>query len=320
VSTINGPATRRQFTADEQLDQVIEAGDYFGTTSSKYACVWRFDGSTAVRVGVPNPDYRSMSTLGSGETLRDALSRVPMFQSDPFILHRMALPPGAYYPRIARPIDQHPDDVSRGHWEPSSADALVGTLNQVRSLVGMLDTVFQAVHPSTANMSCFGSTIRNLIILACTECEAQWRAVLLAHGYAVSRPKTGDFVKLMPAMRLDEYHVKLRHFPWLPAIAPYAGWDASAPTQTLAWYDDYNAVKHDREAAFDRATLANAISSVAAVWVMVAAQFGDRGIREFDDLSRYFHFEHLPRWRYSEVYIYGYDGFNSEAGPTRYPF
>jgi len=321
VSAITTRRTRQRPPApDEQVDHEIKPGDYFGTTSSKGGQVWYFDGSKAVRAGVPNPDYRSMATVEPGETLRDALARVPMFASETFILHRMVLPPGAYYPRIARPVDQHPDDVPSGRWEPGSADVLVGTLNQVRSLVGMLDAIFQAVHPSAANMSCFGSATRNLIILACTECEAQWRGVLLAHSYSAARLKTDDYVKLMPAMRLGEYQVKLQHFPWLPAIAPYSGWEASAPTQTLPWYDDYNAVKHDREASFERATLENAISSVAAVWVMIAAQFGVHGVREFDDLSRYFHLASVPRWRYSDAYTYGYDGFNSEAGARKYPF
>lgn len=121
-------------------------------------------------------------------------------------------------------------------------------------------------------------------------------------------------------MRLDEYSVKLQHYPWLPAVTPYAGWDKADPTETLTWYDSYNAVKHDREKDFHRATLQNAIASVAAAWVMVAAQFGYTGVREFDDLNRYFHFEHLPRWRYSDAYTYGYEGFNSEAGPRTYPF
>jgi hypothetical protein len=299
---------------------VIVAGDHFGTTSSSNACVWQFDGATAIRVGVPNPDHLSTAVLANGETLREALARVPMFSNKRFVLHRMTLPPGAYHPRIARPVDQHPKDFPGGHWEAGLSHALIATLNQMRSLVGMLDEVFQSVHPAAENMDCYGAATRNLIILACTECEAQWRAVLLANGYPQLRPTTSDFVKLMPAMRLDKYCVTLRHAPWLAPVAPFKGWATAAPTQSLPWYNDYNAVKHDRETAFDRATLANAISAVAAVWIMVAAQFGGRGMREFDDLSRYFQLVQVPTWRYSDVYTYGYAGFTDNGGPKPYAF
>ena len=300
------------------MDQIISPDDYFGMTGSQRRQVWHFDGATAVRVGVVNPDRGSKVTLAPGQTLRDALSTV--FANDEFVLHRMALPPGAYYRRIARPIDQHPlqspgtsPDLRNG------PDLLVGSLNQVRSLVEMLDTIFQTVQPVEFNMNCFGTTIRNLVILGCTECEAQWRGVMTANGY--ERPRnTADYVKLLPAMRLSEYEVKLQHSPWLPGIAPFRGWNASAPTYSIAWYDDYNAAKHDRIASFERASLRSALQAVVAVWIMIAAQYGTAGTREFSDLDRYFSFVRVPLWRYSEVYTHGYQGTDGVAGPRNFPF
>ena len=38
-------------------------------------------------------------------------------------------------------------------------------------------------------------------------------------------------------------------------LAPFALWEEARPTGSLAWYDAYNAVKHDRERNFSRATL-----------------------------------------------------------------
>jgi len=320
------PSTYRDPNPDELLDQPVGAGDYFGTTSSKGGQVWHFDGSTAVRIGIPKPDDKSMVTLTPGETLRDALARVPMFVGEQFTIHKMTLPPGAYYPRIARPPDQHALEAP-GYIEGLRANSqeTVSSLSQVRSLVAMLDSIFQTVHPTKANLTCFGSGIRNLIILACTECETQWRAVLKANHYSSAsksgRLTTDDYVKLLPAMRLDEYAVKFTHYPWLEALAPFQGWDKSRPTQSLAWYDDYNAVKHDRELAFDQASLANAIKSIAATWIMIAAQFVFIGMREFGDLWSYFRLERVPRWRYSDVYTTGaYEGHKALAGPRDFPF
>jgi hypothetical protein len=315
------PSKQRPPSSDEAVDQDVEPGDFFGTTDDSGAHVWHFDGSKAIRVGIANPDERCMTILQDGEGLRQALQRVPMFAQSAFVLHRMELPPGAYYPRMARPNDQHPAEspgMLPEFWK--LPDLMAVTLNQMRSLVGMLDAIFQAVHPVQANMLCFGSSIRNLLILACTECEAQWRGVLAANGIGRARPSTADYVKLTPALRLSEYAVKLQHYPWLDPVAPFATWEAAAPTRSIGWYDDYNAAKHDREAAFARATVGSAIQAVAAVWIMVAAQFGIHGVREFDDLRRYFHLERVPHWRYSEVYTHGYDGFAAAAGPCYFPF
>jgi hypothetical protein len=312
------PSKQRLQTPDEAVDHKVERGDFFGTTGDVDAQVWHFDGSRAVRVGVTNPDERSSTTLGHNESLRQALCRVPMFDQKQFVLHKMQLPPGAYYPRMSRPSDQHPlqsPGLLPEFWK--APDLLVITLNQLRSLVGMLDTIFQAIHPVQANMDCYGNSIRNLLILACTECEAQWRGILAANGQALKHPSTQDYVKLAPAMRLSEYAVKLRHYPWLDAVSPFTAWEAARPTQSIIWYDNYNAVKHDRETEFARATVDAAIHAITAIWIMVAAQFGSHGMREFDDLNRYFHFEKVPLWRYSEVYT---DGFGAGAGPQNFPF
>lgn len=289
------------------IDQCIEPGDYFGTTYDQTGRVWRFSGHRAYRIGVPNPDYRSAVDLVVGETLRDALKRVPMFEKREFVLHKMELPPGSFYHRMARPSDQHP------HEAPGQlpdvfryGEELISTLNQLRSLVGMLDQIFQAVHPAPDNMTAYGAAIRNLLILACTECEAQWRAVIFANGLRRRRPSTNDYVKLAKAMRLNDYGIRFTHFPALGVLRPYATWNESAPTESLNWYDSYNAAKHDRSGQFHRASLQAAVNAVAAIWIMIAAQYGSEGIRKLDDLRRYFQITIGPRWRYSEVYTEPY--------------
>jgi hypothetical protein len=323
ISLTLNPSKQRAVLPYELKDDIISDGDFFGTTGANGSRVWHLDGAKAVLVGVSDPDHRSMAILDADQTLRDALRTVPMLADSEFCLHRMLLPPGAHYPRIARPNDQHPNEAPGAcpdFW--SSRDVVVGSLNQVRFLVAMLDAIFQAVHPVAANMSCFGSSIRNLLILACTECEAQWRGVLQANGHLATSKNftTNDYVKLLPAMRLNEYAVKLNHYPWLLEVAPFLNWNTSKPTQTIGWYDDYNAVKHDRENAFNRANLESAINAVAAVWIMVAAQFGIQGMREFDDLFRYFQLERVPLWRYSEVYTHGCDGHKFGAGQKNFNF
>lgn len=321
IVNADGAASLSAQDPTHDVDDLIGPGDYFGTTCEQSGCVWHFDGRRAYRIGVANPDHRSAVELAGSETLRDALKRVPMFETRDFVLHKMALPPGQFYNRMARPSDQHPfeapgslPDVFR------HGEELISTLNQLRSLVGMLDQIFQAVHPSLENMGTYGAAIRNLLILACTECEAQWRAVIFANGISAKRPTTNHYVKLTSAMRLMDYKVRLTHFPALGVLSPFAGWDASSPTESLAWYDNYNAAKHDREGAFHRASIAAAANAVAAIWIMVAAQYGEYGLRKFDDLRRYFAITIGPRWRYSEVYTQAYQINGAAIEPVKYPF
>lgn len=303
-----------------EIDDLVRPGDYFGTTYDQAGCVWHFSGARACRIGVPNSDSKSAVDLLEGETLRDALKRVPMFEKREFVLHKMALAPGQFYHRMARPSDHHPYEAPGSLPDVSShGEELISTLNQVRSLVGMLDQIFQSVHPSPDNMRAYGAAIRNLLILACTECEAQWRAVMFANGHRPERPSTNDYVKLSDAMRLTDYKVRLIHFPALGELSPFANWKISSPTASIEWYDSYNAAKHDREGSFSRASIAAAANAVAAVWIMVAAQYGIEGLRKFDDLRRYFELSVGPRWRYSDVYTMANRSAGSALEAIQYP-
>ena len=289
------PARQRRLTREEVASDEIVASDYFGVSDERNRMplgVWHFDEATATRIGIASPDYRSQTAPQANETVVDALRRVPAHQGRWITVQKMELPPGAYYPAIARPNDQHYTEApAQSPYLWDREDQLIASLSQLRALVGQLDQIFQAVHPVVQNMACFGSSIRNLLILACTECEAQWRSVLKANAYPVRQGRNWsrqDYQKLARPMKLYEYGIALNHYPWLDEIRPFSGWEAVDGQFQLSWYDDYNAVKHDREESFPRATIAAAVSAVAACWAMIAAQYGQHGLREFDDIWRYF--------------------------------
>ena len=88
----------------------------------------------------------------------------------------------------------------------------------------------------------------NVLLLAATEVEAHWKGILKANRAKCDSTK--DYVKLLPAMKLDEYAIGVPFYPWLNPIRPFLGWTTDGSTKSLSWYDAYNAVKHDREAAF----------------------------------------------------------------------
>jgi hypothetical protein len=185
--------------------------------------------------------------------------------------------------------------------EWSSAVSAVSVLTQ------RMAEVFRYVEPSAgSNLHAFGHELRQLLVLGCTEVESSFRAILRANAYAGSGDRTVDFVKLCKPLRLSEWSVRPTMHPAFPAVAPFRDWNDSCPTQSLVWYDAYNAVKHDRESNFHHATLLNAVTAVAAAYVLLWAQFGEADQRAFLGLSE-FKAEALPSFSAGERYVPPFD-------------
>lgn len=290
--------------------------------------IWRWDGTCAQRVGVTEPlKHPSCHAIAEhGEAFLELMKiNFPhLFNPDGGCsFHEMKLALGGYYPRMARPSDQHPKD-SPGT-SPSSSD--YGTevalmQGQLESLVDRLKQICQAVLPNEHNNSVYGHEIRNLLILACTEVESQWRSILVANGIKREKYTTNDYVMLSGPMRLREYSVLLSRYPWLPALNPFKEWGNSGkPTKELSWYDAYNSVKHAREENFNLATLEHCLQAVAACAVMNCAQFGTSGgFGNSGELKYFFQFSQVPKWEPSEVYSYPYGQGEGGRRSVEYPF
>jgi hypothetical protein len=289
--------------------------------------VWRIEGSVAVRVGITNPEHGAGTYFRAepGETIWEAIRRqTPWFEPDgqnPF--HESVFRPGQFYPRMARPLDQHPHEAPG--WSPDARieeNIVAMSRGQLTVLTRQLDRICQTVHPSKENANVFGHDIRNLLILACTEVENHWRGVLVANGVTKDRYSTRDYVALQDAMKLNEYAVSFPNYPWLDSHRPYEGWGSSGrPTQDLGWYDAYNAVKHNRETEFARATLHNAFDAISACVIMMAAQFGlQAGLGARSEVQSFFYLSAIPTWPCSEVYIYPYGEAAGVWSPVSFGF
>jgi hypothetical protein len=270
---------------------------------------WKIGPDIAVRLAISNPE-RGAGTYfeaAPGETIWNTIRRLtPWFEPDgqnPF--HEAGLRPGEYYPRMARPINFRPSSVpgvSPGAQQ--EVDVIATARSQLTVLTRQLDRICQTVHPAVQTFETFGHDIRNLLILASTEVEAHWCGVLSANGVKKDRYSTNDYVHLLRAMKLDEYAVTFPSYPWLDAIEPYKGWGSTGkPTQDLRWYDSYNAVKHNREANFARATLRHVFEAISASVIMMAAQFGEDGIGVRSEVQSFFKFSAFPYWSPSDLYI-----------------
>jgi hypothetical protein len=139
----------------------------------------------------------------------------------------------------------------------------------------MLD-IFESVEPVPPNLDVYGHKIRKLLLLAAMEAEASWAAILKANSYPPpkGRLSTTDYVKLLKPMLLDGYSLELTSYPGFQGFAPFRDWDPSCPTQSLHWYDAYNATKHNREENLKEATLEKAIHAVGAAVVMFYVSLG----------------------------------------------
>jgi hypothetical protein len=161
--------------------------------------------------------------------------------------------------------------------------------------------------------------------------ENHWREVLKSNGLLKERYTTRDYVALNRPMKLDKYAVAFPNHPWIEPIRPFVGWGVTGNTTPgLRWYDAYNAVKHAREAEFERGTLQFAFEAISACAVMMVAQFGEHANpQDHPELGSFIDISAAPTWEYSELYVFAggaieYVGFDGEAAnrwsPVNYKF
>lgn len=171
-------------------------------------------------------------------------------------------------------------------------------INQYEILEADLEQIFKTVAPNRRNFKVFGHSLRNLLILACTEVDCLLKDIYISiKGCKESNfYSTKDYVSLLPLLHLKEYEILFRHYPSLGGFNPFLLWNEDKPTNSILWYDAYNAVKHDRGQAFDQATLENCLCAVAAVGIILAAKYGYRNEMWNETLGKKICFSCEPKW------------------------
>jgi hypothetical protein len=292
------------------------------------AQTWKIDDAVAVRLGITNPEGGPGSYFKAdpGETVWDTMKRQASgwFEpagSEPF--QKTILAPGQFYPRIARPSAHHPSDFPRiPVMRRSDTNFVAIARGQLTALMRQLDLICQTVHPSEDTFNAYGHSIRNHLILACTEVETHWWGILVANNFIKQQYNTNHYVLLQTAMRLGDYAIEFPSFPWLAPFRPFDGWGTSGkPSQELGWYAAYNAVKHNREHEFARATLPSVFEAVSSCVIMMVAQFGSIvGLGINTELASFFHLSSSPAWPLSHVYLPSFGETTGESFEVNYPF
>lgn len=273
------------------------------------SAVWIFDGNEARAVHTGQ-----VNKIASGTPPNVVVDGLPGWIFEP-----LRLAPGQFYPRIARPSVKYPKEFPGNNPEIHELMYLAEMYNaQLIALKEQLERIFRVVVPTPSTMSAFGHEIRNVLILACTEVESQWKGVLVANG--VTARNTHDYVKLAAVLQLRAYEIALPHYPWVDPVKPFEKWViSSTPSKDLPWYHAYNGVKHDREMNFPLATLENALLAICACYAMMCATFGNPNIWARDELRSFFRLSGKPSWPLSECYSNPTkDG--GQLTPVNYPF
>ncbi|EIG9086410.1 hypothetical protein LGC28_000633 [Serratia marcescens] len=176
---------------------------------------------------------------------------------------------GLYYPRMNK------GEPKLYHQQIKESQVL----DEVRSFTNIctsLTELFNYIDPDERNLNCFGSKAREILIIACTEVEYLLQSFLVENNYCAKNGRftTKDYVKCLDFLKLNEYSVELVFYPSLKDWSPFRDWSESKATTSLAWYDAYNSVKHNRGANKQKATLKFVVNSVAAIHIILVAQYG----------------------------------------------
>jgi hypothetical protein len=228
---------------------------------------------------------------------------------EPIRWGRSLLEPGQYHARIQRQERRQPNKQRpHAYLYPESlpmdelyASQCQSSLAAARGLFTQLDQVFRCIEPDTRNLAVFGHELRHLLMLACAEIESGLKAVLKANGVIKNRYEMKDYRRLKAPMLLANWKVELRSYPKFPKMAPFSEWPDAGPP---AWWKAHNATKHDRELELASATLKSTVDAVAALYVVIAAQFGAEVLEDLGHQSPMrLAADGLPQWEPSKYYV-----------------
>jgi len=145
-----------------------------------------------------------------------------------------------------------------------------------------LKKIFEFIEPANRNRNVYSHRLYELFLRCATEFESNCKRILFANGYRKSdNLGIKDYQKINAATRLSSYQLRLNI--WHPnpkTFRPFKDWTKG---HTLGWYKDYNNVKHDRYANFEKASLVNVINAVSAVFSILFAQFNSYSLNPYTD-------------------------------------
>lgn len=155
---------------------------------------------------------------------------------------------------------------------------------ELKILIEKLHEILMYIEPDNVCLNTYGHKIRELLILACTECENTWTYYMRLSANNNSRLTTNDYVKLKDKLFLDEYQVTFSNHPIIKYFKPFDSWNVNQPTSSLPWYDDYNKTKHNKDRYFNKATLENCLNAISANIIMFCIKYSPYELINSNDI------------------------------------
>ena len=209
---------------------------------------------------------------------------------------------GTYHPSIARPLGFNQHDMLNPN--AVSENKLAKTYRREHeTLSNDIEQCFDVASPAEDNFGAFGTQFEKIIYFACVGVESLLSKIFEDNGLSAKNANMSDFVRLKSHLRLDEYSLSLVHYPWLPKLNPFAGWDSDCPSKSLCWFDAYNSMKHDKRQNLRKATMHNALLAAAAYYTVTFAVFGNQMFTGFLSELFFYQFETKPKWTAAERYF-----------------
>lgn len=131
-------------------------------------------------------------------------------------------------------------------------------------LIQKLQDVLMYVEPSENGLKAYGHKLRELLILACTDLECAFKHYKLGRNERLS-----DYKQILKTVDLSRYKIALASYSVKYESCPFRGWESNK----LDWYDAYNKTKHNRNDAFNLATLENCLNAVCANIIMFCVRY-----------------------------------------------
>lgn len=143
-----------------------------------------------------------------------------------------------------------------------------------------LQLLFDYIEPSDTNLVCYSYRIHELLMRACIEVEANFKAILSENGYERNNDRSDDirnirddFRKIETTHRLSSYQIKIPSWHGEKSLrVPFNSWSHTAKSSPK-WYQAYNKTKHNRHNEFHHANFENLLDSVCGLLVLLSSQF-----------------------------------------------
>ncbi|NTH65962.1 hypothetical protein G6L33_19070 [Agrobacterium rhizogenes] len=145
-----------------------------------FSDIWFVSSDKAVKLNSGDEIIAEAGKNLLGEFRAGNIPRNPLVKTDapaPFYIESN-LGPGESYPRIARPVDPFPYMMGGSSAKNDYKESKARAQGQLAAILSQLSGIFRVVEPRDQNSGAYGPEIANLLIVAATEVEAHWKAIL----------------------------------------------------------------------------------------------------------------------------------------------